>query len=349
MVGPDQLFSGQLVELVGQPFGQPPRVAEHDRGVVLADQLQDLGVDRRPDAVTGLRASGRAGGTVAGRQQLVEPGHLLDGDADAELQGLARAGIHDLDVARLPCPARPDAAQETGDRLDRPLRGRETDLLRGSESQLLQPLQAEGEVRATLGASKSVYLVHDDVLDAAQNLGRLAGQDQVERLGRGDQDVGRVADQVAAFIRRRVARADPDLDPRRRLAQPLRCEPHPGQRRPQVALDVVDQSLERRDVQDSDGRRPRPRLPRQPIEGPEEGGEGLAAARRGVDKGVAPGRNARPAADLGRGRRRERRAEPLGRGRAEDVQRVAAPGARFGRRGHEAHSISSADELDHAF
>jgi len=42
-VGPNQLFAGQLVELVGQPFGQSAGVAEDDRRVVFADQLEDRG------------------------------------------------------------------------------------------------------------------------------------------------------------------------------------------------------------------------------------------------------------------------------------------------------------------
>ena len=159
---------------------------------------------------------------------------------------------------------------------------------------------------AAFGPGQGVDLVHDDVLDAAQDLGRLAGQDQVQRFGRGDEDVRRVADQVAPLVRRRVAGPDADLDLRHRLAQPLGRQADPGQRRPQVALDVVDQGLERRDVQDADrarrGRRARLRLAGQPIQAPQERGQGLATAGWGVDQRVAPGRDARPALGLGRSR-----------------------------------------------
>ena len=55
VMGPNQLLAGQLVELVGQPLGQAARVAEDDRGVVLANELEDSRVDRRPDAVARLR------------------------------------------------------------------------------------------------------------------------------------------------------------------------------------------------------------------------------------------------------------------------------------------------------
>jgi hypothetical protein len=45
-------------------------------------------------------------------------------------------------------------------------------------------------VRAALVAAQRVDLVDDHGLDRAQRRPRLAGQHQVQRLGRGDQDVG---------------------------------------------------------------------------------------------------------------------------------------------------------------
>ena len=81
-----------------------------------------------------------------------------------------------------------------------------------------------------------------------------------------------------------------------RLAEPGGRERDPGERRPEVALDVVGQRLERADVEDADaarvrlrGRRPR-RSAGEPVERPEERGEGLAAAGRGVDERVAAAR-----------------------------------------------------------
>ena len=79
----------------------------------------------------------------------------------------------------------PAAAEEAGDRLERALRRAEADALerrgvRGPEA--LQALEAQREVGAPLGAGDRVDLVHDDVLDAAQDLARLAGQQEVEAL-----------------------------------------------------------------------------------------------------------------------------------------------------------------------
>ena len=62
---------------------------------------------------------------------------------------------------------------------------------------------------------------------------------QEERLGRRDQDVRAALRSIAALALRRVARADADAK--------VRTET--GERAAQVALDVVVERLERRDVQ----------------------------------------------------------------------------------------------------
>ena len=98
-----------------------------------------------------------------------------------------------------------------------------------------------------------VDLVDDHLLDAAQDLARLAREQEVQALGRRDEDVRRVADEVAPLVRGRVAGPAGDRDPRRLLAQPLRRERDAGERRAEVALDVVGQRLQRRDVEGADG------------------------------------------------------------------------------------------------
>ena len=91
----------------------------------------------------------------------------------------------------------------------------------GRPAQALETLQAQREVGAALGPGDGVDLVHDDLLDVPQDLARLAGQQQVEALGRGDEDVRRVADEVSALVGRGVAGAARDRDARRLL--PRRC------------------------------------------------------------------------------------------------------------------------------
>ena len=94
-------------------------------------------------------------------------------------------------------------------------------------------------------------LVDDDVLHAAKRLARLAGEQQVEALRGGDQDVGRVLGECSSRIGGGVAgpRGDADLGQLPPIA--LRRAADPGQRCAEVALDVVGERLERADVQDA--------------------------------------------------------------------------------------------------
>ena len=70
-----------------------------------------------------------------------------------------------------------------------------------------------------------VHLVDDHRLDAAQRLARGAGEQQEQRLGRGDEDVGGPAGEGAPLVGRGVAGADADPDLRARQA---RAGPPPG-------------------------------------------------------------------------------------------------------------------------
>ncbi len=70
----------------------------------------------------------------------------------------------------------------------------------GRWSQLLQPLQRQGEVGPALGAGHGVDLVDDHVLDGGEGGPRLGGQEEVERLGGGDQDIGRMLDQPPSIL-----------------------------------------------------------------------------------------------------------------------------------------------------
>ena len=101
--GVDRTLGGQLVEPRGEPLGQPPRVGEHDRRPVLADQLA-APVPRPParSTVCGCRrprrsspracrcrraATGRrvrvGGDRTLERRRAVELGHVLDRDHHA--------------------------------------------------------------------------------------------------------------------------------------------------------------------------------------------------------------------------------------------------------------------------
>ena len=124
VVGADQLLAGQLVEPLRQPLGQAAAVGEDDRAPVAPDELEDARVDGRPDARAEVAPTRRATGLILGREDLAERRHVVDGDDDLEVERLARAGVDDLDLA-----IGAGAAEEPGDRVERPLRRGQADPL----------------------------------------------------------------------------------------------------------------------------------------------------------------------------------------------------------------------------
>ena len=204
-----ELISEPFAQLVGDSLGHAAGVDEHQRGPVTGhvgrDHVQDL---RRL-----LRRGDRA--------------ELVVGQFQGQVQPPAMTGIHDR-AARRPVrvvPVRARADQQPGDRLDRPLGGGQAHPLHRLPGDVRQPLQGEGQVRAALVPGHRVDLVHDHGAGAAQHgPAPFGGQQQVERLRRGDQDVRRVLEHGGPLGCRRVTGPDRDAD--RRPGQP---EP-PGRR-----------------------------------------------------------------------------------------------------------------------
>jgi hypothetical protein len=98
---------------------------------------------------------------------------------------------------------------------------------------------------------------------------------------------------------------------------------HPGERRPEISLDVDSERLERRDVDDA--ATPLPVVwswaGREPVERPQKCRQCLAGAGRGHDEGVLTLADRRPRPELRRGGRREGSLEPRARGGGELVRR----------------------------
>jgi hypothetical protein len=176
-----------------------------------ADQLEQTGIDRRPDAVCRLPR-------IVIELQLR---HVLDRDLDLHLHRLETARVDDGHVAR-------SAAEELGHLLERSLCCGEADSLRLDLGQCRQSLETQREVRAALGGGDGVDLIDDQPADRGQDLARRAGEEQIERLRRRDKDVWRVAFHRAADLRRRIAGADRDCDVRRDAAAGLDLAPEPN-------------------------------------------------------------------------------------------------------------------------
>ena len=243
--------------------------------------------------------------------------HVLDGDDHLEVPGLVGRRGHDVD-GRV-------AAEEPGDLVERPYGRGEADPLGGLLEERVEALEADGEVGAALAPGDGVHLVDDDGVDTAEGLARLRGQHQEQRLGRGDEDVGRLAGQPAPLLGGGVAGPDADADLGQlgcaAGAQPVGGVADAGQRRPQVALDVDPQRLERRDVEHPAALRLlRHRRREQLVERPQERRQRLAGPRRRHDQRVPPGPDRVPRPLLRRRGLRERRREPRPRGFAEALE-----------------------------
>ena len=234
-----------------------------------------------------------------------------------------RAAMAEIDDRR---PLAVGGEQEVGHRLDRPLRGREPDAQRRRAGEVRQTLERDRQVRAALVVDHGVDLVHDHGLDRAQHLApAVRGEQDVERLRRRHQDVRRTLEHRGARRGRRVAGAHrgPDRDlGLAALAQPLEDA---GERLLEVALDVVRERLERRDVDDPGAlgkvAAGGDALAHQVVDHRQERGQRLAGAGGGRDQGGPPLLDRGPGLELRRRGLAESLLEPGGDGGMEEVAR----------------------------
>ena len=200
-------FGGDLrVEPVGGALGQAAVVGKDQGAAVPRDIAQHVRDHRGPDGVAGQVA------------EVLHHRHHL------QVQRLAGSRCRRWSPAEAPArrrrrpstPARPGSAPLPSSGL---LRGRQADALHGPAGFVLQALQAQRQVHAALVAAQGVDLVHDDGVHRAEHLARArAGQHQVERFGRGDQDVRRLlAASADAGVGRGVAGAHGHAQRRQRL------------------------------------------------------------------------------------------------------------------------------------
>ena len=283
--------AGQLVEAQREALGAAAVVDEDDRRAVLADELEQLGVDRRPDRACASPRRPRRGSSGS-RSPVLCSGSTIDstGTWICRSSGLRIAGVDDPRTCRRgPTRKRPTSSSGFCVAL-RPMRcGSRPSSCSAPRRSSVSARCAPRLVAATAWISSTIT-----ASTPREHLARLRGEHQVQRLGRRDEDVRRRAAHRRALALRRVAGAD-----RRRV----RSAADPAQRRAQVALDVVGQRLERRDVDEARvrvvlGRR----VGDEAVEPPQERGERLARAGGRRDEDVLAGGDRRPGLLLGRRR-----------------------------------------------
>ena len=203
-------------EILEQHLGLAAGVDEDQRGLVALDQLVHF-------------AERMARGVARPRQALFGVEHLDDRRRRA-------AGHDDVGGDFLAVALRHQKARQRfrlGHRRRQPDRAH-------LGRQPPQPRQAERQQIAALGGDERVQLVEHDALERGEQERRVVGgQQQRQLLGRGEQDVRRIAPLPLPPRHRRVAGAGLDLD----------RQAHLGNRRLQIARDVDRERLQRRDVE----------------------------------------------------------------------------------------------------
>ena len=221
-----QFLADAFAQMKRHALRQAPRVDEDQRRAMLQRQLGDAVVNLAPHFVAGDGAELR-------RRNL---------DRQIEL-----AAVTNVDHGR---SGTSRAGQEMRDLFDRLLRGRQADARRPVRQQV-KPLQRERQVRAALVVGDGVDLVDDYGLDIAQNgAAAVCGEQNVERLGRGDQDVRRTLEHLAPLFHQRVAGAHGGANLGHQEAALGGQRQNLAERAVEVLLDIVAERLQRRDVQD---------------------------------------------------------------------------------------------------
>ncbi len=292
----------RLVQPGAQPFGEPPRVGEHDGRAVREDEVEDPFLHGRPDRRRRFRAGAGAGlGLGLG---LGEAGHVRHRYDHVDSQGLSGRRVDHRDLAGTP--------EEARDLLGRAHGRRQTHPLCRSVQQRVETFQAQGKVSAAFGTGHGVHLVHDDRLHPTQRLACPAGQDQEQRLGRGDEYIWWETPERPPLGSRSVT--GPDAHPHVGFgpAEARRGSLDPRERGSQVAFDVHGQRLERADVEHAaaPGGFRRWVGAGDPVQRPQKGGECLARAGRGDDQDVVPVADRLPRACLRGSGRGEHAFEP---------------------------------------
>ncbi len=298
MMGPRDLVG--FIHERGDALDTPAVVGEDERRAMPADLVAQVLVDRWPDGFL---------------RQRPELRHRAD---DTQVQFLALAGVDD---GHRPGNALLHAAEEAGDLLQWPLCRRQANAHRPLMIQRFQSFQQQCQEDAALVAAQRVDLVNDAVAHAAETFPAARRQQQVQRFRRRDEHVRWLANLALPLGRRRVAGADGRLEPGQREAHRAGCRRNALERLLQVAVDVVVERLQRRDVQDSHTAG-EVRLAPQVVETGEERRQRLARAGWRQDQRALPGGDGGPTQPLRRRRLAQRLAEPLPHRRQEQFERV---------------------------
>ncbi len=280
----------RIIQVCRDALDAAPIVGEDDGRAMPADLLGEQTINGRPDRFFRQRAE------------------LLHRADYAQIKSLAHARIDHGD--RTLATGIGESAEIAGYFIQGPLCGGEADADKPARVQGFQAFQEKRQENAALVGTEGVNLVDDAVTDPAQGFASTGGQEQVQRFRRGDENMGRLAQEPLPFHLRSIAGADGNVDFRQWLLEAPGKIRNAFQGNLQIAIDVVIERFQRRYVQDlhSGGNRI---LPPQSVKAGKERGQGLARSGRRQDEGILAGSNGRPTLPLRRRRPSQGMAKPL--------------------------------------
>ena len=206
------------------------------------------------------------------------------------------------------------SGEELGYEGERALSGGKSDAVGAEVGDGVEAFEGKCEVGSALVGDESVDFIDDDGLDVAQRFAAAGGGEQnVERLGSGDEDVRRKSQHAGAIADGSVSRAHHGTDGGHEVAtlggELLDLE----QREVEIFLHVVAEGFEGRDVEELGvfAEVSGERLADERIYAGEESSQGFAASGGGGDESVAAGEDVRPAGNLRLCGRAEARSKPL--------------------------------------
>ena len=283
VVGDHSLLAEALGHLVGQTLDKAAGVDEEQGCPVILDQVGDA-----VEALVPLLVGGD--GT-----QLV----LWEDQGEVDLSGVS--GVHDQAVCGAVARDGVRPNEEPGHLVDGTLGSGEAYARHRAVGQLAEALDGKAQVSASLVCGDGVELVQDQGADSTEALSAaFGGQEDVERLRCSDEYVGRSLGHCLALSGRRIARPHADAYLRDRCVVGFGQGFDPLEGVGEVALDVVGEGLEGRDVDDLGplGQPSVQACAHQAVETGEEGGQSLARARGRGDEGVSSLGDGRPALGL---------------------------------------------------
>src|SRR5579862_6216596 len=285
---------------MGHSFREAACVDEHKRGAMLANEIGYAIVNLVPHFMRRNRAK------------------FASGNLNRQIEHALVADLHDHRIGTAA------AGEKMRNQLDRFLRGREADAHGRPIGKSFEAFERKREMRAAFVVGDGVNFVDDNGFDGFQDFAAFRGGEQnIERFGRGDENMRRPREHLAALVHERVAGAHRGANFRHQETAFGGELQNFAERNLEVFLNVVAESLERRNVKNFEAvsQLTCQRFTDEPVNTREKRSESLTGAGWRGNESCFPGKNMRPALLLRFGGCAQATEKPLANERVGPIER----------------------------